>query len=872
MKKILSYTLVLITLMMVSCQKNHFIKDKNYRNRIEKDFNQKIENLGKSIFTIKRGDVSLKEMEALEFMYAYMPLGDIANHTNEFYLKNIRSSFKVQEELNWKISDELFRHFVLPIRINNENLDSSRIVFAKELVQKVKGKSMYDAVLEVNHWCHEKMIYKPTDGRTSSPLASVKTAYGRCGEESTFAVAAFRAVGIPARQVYTPRWAHTDDNHAWVEVWADGKWYFLGACEPEPVLNLAWFNAPVSRGMLMDTKVFGHYCGKEEKLLENSNYTVINVTQNYAAVSKLKVVAKDNNDNNIEGARIDFKIYNYAEFYSIATKYTNKEGLTSLTAGQGDMLIWASYKGKYKFKKVTFGKDTLVNIVLDKSEDVNNIIAFNQTPPIEHANVPEVTAKQRSDNDKRKSIEDSIRNSYVATFMNKTKAENFLKKLKIVDNIDLSADITNILIDSRGNHKVISNFLYKNRKEINRAIKLLKLLTKKDLRDVTTDVLDDNMLARNSFLNPRVESEMLSPYKGFFINKIKHSILEEYKEDPSILVEWCKNNISIDENAYNLIPMSPMGVWNLRKADIRSLNIFFVTLARTAGIESRKDDITGKIQYKNKDGLWIDVNFNKSTSKVSSKGELVLFYKPTKYLNDPKYYYNFSISKIENGIPDLLNYDLGNGNDENGASYNYFKKGVKMDVGNYVLVTGTRLASGKVLSNLIFFSIKADETTKLELLIREATNLIQVIGSFNSESKFYSIDDKIDMSFLQKAGRGYFVVGILGVNQEPTNHALKDIASRSKELERWGRKIILLFPSKGDMNKYKSEYNLPANVVYGIDKDGSIQKQITHNMKLKNKDLLPIFIFTDTFNRVIFISQGYTIGLGERIMKVVNGI
>ena len=118
---------------------------------------------------------------------------------------------------------------------------------------------MKDAILEVNHWCHEKVTYRPTDGRTSSPLASVCTAYGRCGEESTFLVAALRSVGIPARQVYTPRWAHTDDNHAWVEAWADGKWYFLGACEPEPILNLGWFNESASRGMLMHTKVFGDY-------------------------------------------------------------------------------------------------------------------------------------------------------------------------------------------------------------------------------------------------------------------------------------------------------------------------------------------------------------------------------------------------------------------------------------------------------------------------------------------------------------------------------------------------------------------------------------------------------------------------------------
>ena len=184
------------------------------------------------------------------------------------------------------IPEDIFRHFVLPVRINNENLDESRMVFFDELKDRVKGLSLYDAVLEVNHWCHEKVIYTPSDGRTSSPLASVKTAYGRCGEESTFTVAALRSVGIPARQVYTPRWAHTDDNHAWVEAWVNGKWYFFGACEPEPVLNLGWFNGPAYRGMLMHTKVFGKYNGPEDVMERTDGYTEINVIDNYAPSAK----------------------------------------------------------------------------------------------------------------------------------------------------------------------------------------------------------------------------------------------------------------------------------------------------------------------------------------------------------------------------------------------------------------------------------------------------------------------------------------------------------------------------------------------------------------------------------------------------------
>ena len=160
-------------------------------------------------------------------------MADIADHPGEFYLENVDYAFKAREEMPWGkvVPEREFRHFVLPIRVNNENLDDSRKVFYEELKDRVKNLSLYDAVLEVNHWCHEKVIYTPSDARTSSPLASVKTAYGRCGEESTFTVAALRSVGIPARQVYTPRWAHTDDNHAWVEAWwmANGTSWCLRA-------------------------------------------------------------------------------------------------------------------------------------------------------------------------------------------------------------------------------------------------------------------------------------------------------------------------------------------------------------------------------------------------------------------------------------------------------------------------------------------------------------------------------------------------------------------------------------------------------------------------------------------------------------------
>ena len=150
--------------------------------------------------------------EATKFLIAYAPLSDITNLDFDFFEAQAKYALQTKQKFTWgkTIPEEIFIHFVLPYRVNNEDPDSSRQVFQKELENRIKNMSLYDAALEVNHWCHEKANYKASDGRTSGPLSTVRTGHGRCGEESTFTVAAMRSVGIPARQVYTPRWAHTD--------------------------------------------------------------------------------------------------------------------------------------------------------------------------------------------------------------------------------------------------------------------------------------------------------------------------------------------------------------------------------------------------------------------------------------------------------------------------------------------------------------------------------------------------------------------------------------------------------------------------------------------------------------------------------------
>ena len=267
-------------------------------------------------------------------------------------------------------------------------------------------------------------------------------------------------------------------------------------------------------------------------------------------------------------------------------------------------------------------------------------------------------------------------------------------------------------------------------------------------------------------------------------------------------------------------------------------------------------------------GPEIAVDFDGGSNEEIRTGSLKLDYAPIQRLDDPEYFRHFTLSKFDGQSFSLLNYP-----DFEKWSI-LFRHPSTIASGYYMMVSGTRLASGKVLAKVSFFTVADDALTNAALVMRDDREDIRVIGSFNSESKFTEAVSGKETSVLLTTGRGYFAVGVLAVGQEPTDHALKDIAAKAAELERWGRKIILLFPDRESYDKYMSApvSGLPGNVVFGIDNGGNIRNQILSEMKLPAVTQMPVFIVADTFNRVVFESHGYTIGLGEQLLKTIHGL
>ena len=918
MKKLANIVLAgLLGVLVAACggRETHFMKDKAYREAVHADFEARMAANDSALARVvaipgQAGDdkavmtgsdrLSPAEREALEFLYAYMPLADAVDYPVSYFLDQVRATFRIREEMGWKVPEREFRHFVLPIRVNNENLDTARVAFNREIAPRVKGMSMKDAILEVNHWCHEKMTYQPSDARTSSPLASMMNALGRCGEESTFCVAALRSVGIPARQVYTPRWAHTDDNHAWVEAWADGAWHFIGACEPEPVLDLGWFNAPASRAMLMHTKVFGRYDGPEEVVLESPNYTEVNLIDNYATTARADFRVVDAAGKPVEGARVDFCIYNYAEFYPAVSKYTDADGRTFLSSGLGDLLVWASKDGAYGYAKCSFGKDKEVTVTIEIPGQAGNDVgegndglrharpdraSFDIVPPPENVRLPEVTPAQRAENDRRFAYEDSLRHAYEATFPTHEEALAFTQEYGYGHHMVFPIEW------SRGNWRTIEAFM-SMAEDHERVEHLFLTLSRKDFHDITLPILMDSYNDRDAILSPRVENEFLSPYKSQFE---PYGQLDDLMT-PQDVVAYVRSNITVldDPKAWS-IPMSPFGVFETEVADPRSRDIFFVALARTRGIDARKDPVTGKVQYRI-DKEWLDVDFDGAGPAVAAPtGTLRLTYTPDKVVDNPRYYSHFSLSRIENGRPRLMEFDEGEVDMGGGMDWAHvFKKGYPLEEGRYLLVSGNRLSSGTVPVSMVFLDVVAGRETVCDLVLRASESEVPVLGSFDAETKFRPVElakseygdviaeeAKPATSLLSVVGRGHYALAILEPGKEPTNHVLRDLAVAREKLEAWGRPIVLLCSDEKAMHRLQVEMSegrygiLPDTIVLGLDADGSVQKGIEKGMKVGPESAsgapsrLPLVILADSFNRVFFLSEGYTIGLGEQLAATV---
>ncbi|MCL2436234.1 MAG: Ig-like domain-containing protein [Lentimicrobiaceae bacterium] len=878
------FFLAAIAFLLLSCsKKNHFLTDKPYRLVVQTDFEAR-KDLAKtrttelfSIFNDK--SLTLKEKEALQFLYAYMPLSDLADYDGTFFLNHVRYAFKVQDEMPWgtTVPEDIFRHFVLVYRVNNEDLDTARMVIFNELKDRIKDMSMYDAALEINHWCHEKVTYRPSDRRTSAPLATIRTGFGRCGEESTLTVAAMRAMGIPARQVYTPRWAHTDSNHAWVEVWVDGKWHFLGACEPDPELDMGWFAIPATRAMMVHTNVFGKSGDLGERNLETELYSVVNMLANYADTKKIKVIVTDENDTPVKDATVKFKLYNYAEYYTLASVQTDNNGVATLSTGYGDLLVWASKNGKYGYCKFDVREIDMLLITLENEAGKEYVEWLEILPPDAGTKKKVAPQEQRDLNNKRLQYEDSLRNAYLATFMKEDEA-------KTIKTENLTPEQVWFFIQkSEGNYAEIKKFIAQNGEKTTGlyVYEFLKTLSDKDLRDAPADILQKHITLYNpekypfevytkGILPARIANEGLRAWRHYLRDNLETELGKD--ATPQRLMDWINAHITLrpDDNYYRA-PISPKGVYDLKLTDAHSQNIFFVAACRALDIPAYLDGATNEVFVWEKEE-WRKGEKEKGEGKISPSnfegvdgeagrgslyGKLVLDL--PKDAKNPEYWTHYTLAKFTDG--DFVTFDY-----RDDSRIANFPATLELATGYYMLSTGNRYSDGETLSKLEFFNIKPGETENKTITLRELAPRSKTYGEIDVHTPYP--DKGHTLSLIDLMQDKELILCFIDPTREPTRHLFNDIASLKNEFEKWkGNILFMISDEKNTADFNPKRWNLPANSIFRIDYETMFMNYILTTTNQEFREEYPLVFIVNREGKLVFKSEGYRIGTGELLLK-----
>ena len=829
--------------------------------------------------------------ELLQFYYGFMPLSDAFTYDFDLFYRyaDHAASLRKEEARCSALPEEIFLHDVAWYRINSEKIVDCRSFFQEQVSPLIQGLDETQAVLAVNYWCAAQASYEASDERTQSPLSVYRSGSGRCGEESTFLVSVLRSVGIPARQVYVPRWAHCDDNHAWVEAYVEETWHFLGACEPEEVLDRGWFTNAATRAVLVYARTFTDYGVEKQIAGRDGCVRFLNVTEHYAETKKLRIRVEDGENHPIQGASVSVEILNMAEFCSVLTLTTGADGTASLTMGLGDVLVRA-------------WKDGLCAEITVRAEEREISLKLTEAPenmpcgrtdlqiraPKDGATPwPVPDAAQKAVGRTRLKAADAAREKRLSTFREDA--------ARAAERYPGEADI---FLRARGNVDGLKEFLDGEDWKQERR-ELLHSLLDKDFRDLEPELLQeqlrqlaplspvvqrraasgeqaDSASGREAFVRfclcPRIGMEELTAFapevKAFFSEEERVA----FRERPERIWEWEQAHLKyLPGEDYDTLKITPpaalRGLW----ADETGKRTLFVAVCRTLGIPARLNPVTGQAEYLTGYG-WREVSgqaeaagggaeetFTGRSHNEKDSARLLLLASP----EDPwTYAQTWTIGRLSRMGYETLNYE--GIHPENGRMELFLKSGT------YRLITTNRMPGGSQYASIIRFQLKEGEERTLEMKLRrpELKDLL-VKNPLPAFSLMDGAGNTVESASLLTGAKSLLIFAEEG--KEPTEHVLNELPAEKERLERLSCRLILAADSPSSLENPLLKRTVDAFETAQVYFDEGLEnaEPVARRMYVE-PDRLPLLVAVDEQGCGIYACSGYHVGSVGLTLKLLE--
>lgn len=843
---------------------------------------------------------------AMKYLYSNMPLSDIGNYSFDTYLDYACHGVYLWEHSPFirNMPEDIFLNYVLFHRVNEEEIAPCRSLFYGELKEQICGMGMQEAALSVNRWCAQEVSYQSTDDRTASALGVWRCGCGRCGEESVFAVNALRSAGIPARQVYAVKWSHCDDNHAWVEVWCDGTWHYLGACEPEPVLDRGWFTNAASRAMAVSSRWFDRADSGEEVIGRDGINAMLNQLPRYARTRRITVRVEDSDRKPVPGARISAEVLNYAEFSPIAMVTTGEDGCASLTTGFGSLHLAVTSDGRYGECIVDTREETQATIRLKafawasgRQADRTEQSLTGNAGQMQQSGSENSNCKQPSYSSgiAEETFPDHVRSVYSADGEESGSAQCTQASDTVWTAFDMAAPGDTVREALHGTDEqeaentravtAAAELCRKKREHFRPAWQdvffvrspeytrtLMSVLSEKDRQDAPPEVLQEHyeesavyeeQFPQQVYLsfvwNPRIADEVLTNWRHAISAYFTREEQDDFRAAPKRIWSWIQVHIrSCEERERTTVYTTPAAALQLGIADEKSQKVLFVAIARTLGIPSRLNPADGALEYW-RDGVFVPVQPEQKRSAhlhIKGSGDTAWIY-----------FQNWSIARMEEDGFHSLRLPGTVLQDEVPCS-GVREAELALAPGRYRVLTANRLPSGTVYGFRHDFVIREGECRELTLALRQV-NLADMLDGHRLPPMMFQNEAGEECSLAQLTAKKSRLLLWLDVGKEPTEHILNELMERQEAYREYEDRLVFILRREEERRNPTfagcSACMKQARICYG---PAGKPREMAARSMYTDPEKLPLLILTDGLCHGVFAAAGYSVGMADLLLRI----
>ena len=433
----------------------------------------------------------------------------------------------------------------------------------------------------------------------------------------------------------------------------------------------------------------------------------------------------------------------------------------------------------------------------------------------------------------------------------------------IVDKYSYGQEIYELLFESRSNVTRLEEFLEDETFSAHAKEKLLLTLSKKDRRDVDTDVLkealaltkdytfEDEELFYQYVVCPRVFNEPLRKNRQFILDFFTEEEKAAFRKDPRSVWEYINKEIAFNPDIeYGQIVTRPVGALTVKNGNQRSKKILFVAICRALGIVSRVNPIN-ELAEVYEDGRFVPVEI------LDKGGSTIVFQKGEG--ENWAYFPDFSVSQLVDGGYQTL--DLEN------EKWDGNELKISVPAGQYKVITDNRLPNGNIFASRYIFVVGEGETKTVKLEKYHA-DLADMLDNFTLD-EFKVSDENGNTVKGSELTKNPAVLMWLEQGKEPTEHILNEMLEQEADFQNLPADIIFMVKDKAALENAKLTKVLSTFPRIRVLYDTFVPNVETLARRMYvDPEKLPLIIVTTKELNAVYACSGYNVGSGDMLVKI----